>query len=204
MPKQGHNSVKSALRLTKMTSMNVRQTPFGARPRLGYINHHNRWNDRMSRTSGDRTAMAAGVFFAVSMGMISQAFGATCDRNYDASLDKAVAATIGAVAGNNAPAFLAQVSPQGMSFAADGPKVPFATLSSDFSAKTGRYCDLFTCNGKVGALHHLFVPGKADKQIDATHATATVFLNANTNNELGLSYKFNTQCKWELNGIATP
>jgi hypothetical protein len=138
------------------------------------------------------------------MGMIGQAFGATCDRNYDASLDKAVAATVGAVAGNNAAGFLAQVSPQGMSFATDGPKVTYAALSSDFNAKTGRYCDLFSCGGKVGAMHHLFVAGKADKQIDAAHGTALVAINANSNNELDLSYRFTTQCKWELTGLATP
>ncbi|HVZ29682.1 MAG TPA: hypothetical protein VG839_04770 [Asticcacaulis sp.] len=148
--------------------------------------------------------MAAGVVLAVSMGMISQAFGATCDRNYDASLDKAVAATVASVAGNNASGFLAQVSPDGLSFATDGPKVSYAALSSDFAAKTGRYCDLFTCNGKAGAMHHLFVPGKADKQIDAAHALAAVTINANTNNELDLSYRFTAQCKWELTGLTTP
>lgn len=158
----------------------------------------------MNRTTGDRHIMAAGVFLAASMGMISQAFGATCDRNYDASLDKAVAATVAAVASDNAAGFLAQVGPDGLSFATDGPKVSLAALNSDFSGKTGRYCDLFSCGGKVGALHHLFVPGKADKQIDAAHAKALVLINANSNNELDLSYHFTTQCKWELNGIAAP
>ncbi len=148
--------------------------------------------------------MATGVVLALGMGMISHAFGATCDRNYDASLDKAVAATITAVASNNSSALLAQVSADGLTFGADGAKIARAALTSDFNAKTGRYCDLFTCAGKAGNLHRLFVAGKVDKQIDAAHATAAVFINANSNNELDLSYKFTAQCKWELNGIAAP
>jgi hypothetical protein len=158
----------------------------------------------MGRRAGEKLAMTAGVVLALGMGMINQAFGATCDRNYDASLDKAVAATIAAVVSNNSGALLAQVGSDGVTFGADGAKVTRAALTSDFNAKTGRYCDLFTCAGKPGAMHRLFVAGKIDKQIDAAHATAAVFINANSNNELDLSYKFTTQCKWELNGIAAP
>ncbi len=145
-----------------------------------------------------------GIGILLAMSLVNQAIGATCDRNYDASLDRAIGATISAVAGNNPGALLSQMSRDGVAFGTDGPLLSYADLSSQFSAKTGRYCDLFACGGKAGDLRRLFVRGKIDKQIDTQRAVASVFINANSNDELDLSYRFTTQCKWELTGLGAP
>lgn len=142
-----------------------------------------------------------GIGILLSMTLINQAIGATCDRNYEASLDKAVSATISAVSGNNPGALLNQVGDQGLTFNTDGATVSYDALSAQFSSKTGRYCDLFSCGGKTGDLRRLFKRGKIDTQIDTQHGLATVFVNANTNDELDLSYRFTTKCKWELTGL---
>ena len=145
-----------------------------------------------------------GIGILLAMSLVTHATGATCDRNYDASLDRAIATTLSAVAGNNPSALLGQMSRDGVAFGTDGPLLSYAELSSQFSAKTGRYCDLFACGGKAGGMHRLFVKGKIDKQIDPAHGVASVFINANSNDELDLSYRFTTQCKWELTGLGAP
>ncbi len=139
-----------------------------------------------------------------AMGVVSHANGMTCDRNYDASLAKAVAATVAAVAGDRPDALLAQVSRDGVAFGTDGPLVSFVALQSQFSSKSGRFCDLFACGTTQAPWKRLFVMGKIDKQIDPLHGLASVFINANSNDELDLSYKFTTQCKWEITGIGVP
>ncbi len=146
--------------------------------------------------------MGVGILFAMTL--VNQAIGATCDRNYQASLDKAVSATISAVSGNNPAALLNQVGDEGLSFNTDGATVSYDALAAQFSSKTGRYCDLFTCGGKAGDLHRLFKRGKIDTQLDPAHGTASVFINANTNDELDLSYRFTTKCKWELTALGAP
>ena len=148
------------------------------------------------------TGMGIGILMAMSM--ISHANGATCDRNYDVSLTKAVAATVAAVATDNAPALLNQFSPDGVAFGTDGPLVSLAALREQFTARSGKYCDLFTCGAKPGQLRRLFVMGHVDKQIDAAHGLASVVINANTNDELDLSYRFTGDCKWQITGIGAP
>ncbi len=119
-----------------------------------------------------------------------------------AAVDAAIAATITAVKTNNSAALLAQMSRDGVAFGTDGPLIAYATLSSQFANKTGRYCDLFACGTKTARLRRLFVAGQMNTQVDAVHGLAAVFINGNTNDELDLSYKLNTKtCQWELTGI---
>jgi len=150
-----------------------------------------------------RTA-AMGIAMILAMGVVSHANGMTCDRNYDASLTKAVAATVAAVAGNKPDVLLSQISRDGVAFGTDGPLVSFVALRDQFAQKTGRFCDLFECGAKPAPWKRLFVMGKIDKQIDTAHGLASVFINANSQDELDLSYKFTTQCKWEITGIGVP
>lgn len=147
-------------------------------------------------------AVSLAMIFA--MGVVGHANGMTCDRNYDASLTKAVTMTVAAVAGNRPDALLAQVSRDGVAFGTDGPLVSFAALRDQFAQKTGRFCDLFECAAKPAPWKRLFVMGRIDKQIDAAHGLASVFINANSQDELDLSYKFTPQCKWEITGIGVP
>ncbi len=151
-----------------------------------------------------RTGAFMGVAIIMAMSMISHANGATCDRNYDVSLTKAIAATVTAVATENGPALLSQFSPDGVAFGTDGPLVSLATLREQFTAKSGKYCDLFVCGARPAQLRRLFVMGHIDKQIDAAHALASVVINANTNDELDLSYRFTGDCKWQITGIGAP
>ena len=148
--------------------------------------------------------LAMGVAMVFAMGMVSHANGMTCDRNYDASLTKALGATVAAVAGNKPDALLAQISPDGVAFGTDGPLVSLVALKAQFAQKTGRFCDLFPCGAKPAPWKRLFVLGKIDKQIDAAHGLASIVINANSQDELDLSYKFTTQCKWEITGIGVP
>jgi hypothetical protein len=44
-----------------------------------------------------------------------------------------------------------------------------------------------------------------DKSMDVKHGVASVFINANSNDELDLSFKWSAeQCRWELNGAGVP
>ena len=138
----------------------------------------------------------------VAATMLTSACAATCTPDA-VSLDRAISQTLGAVRGNDANALLDQVSRSGVAFGADGPTVSYKTLSSDFAGRTGRYCDLFSCNGQDGPLHHLFEMGEIGKSLDANHGLAGVTINANTNDELDLSYKFTADCRWELTGIGS-
>lgn len=147
-------------------------------------------------------AMGIAVMFA--MGVVSHANGMTCDRNYDASLAKAVATTVAAVSGNKPDVLLAQISRDGVAFGTDGPLVSYVALQDQFRQKSGRFCDLFECGAKPAPWKRYFVMGKIDKQVDAAHGMASVFINANSNNELDLSYKFTAQCMWEITGIGVP
>ncbi len=147
---------------------------------------------------------AMGIAMVFAMGVVSHANGMTCDRNYDASLAKAVAATVAAVAGNKPDALLAQISHDGVAFGTDGPLVSYVALQDQFQQKTGRFCDLFECGARPAPWKRLFVLGRIDKQIDAAHGMASVFINANSQDELDLSYKFTTQCRWEITGIGVP
>ena len=151
-----------------------------------------------------RRKYAMGIAMVFAMGVVSHANGMTCDRNYDASLGKAVAATVAAVAGNRPDALLAQISRDGVAFGTDGPLVSYIALQDQFRQKTGRFCDLFECGVRAAPWKRLFVMGKIDRQIDAARGMASVFINANTNDELDLSYRFTTQCKWEITGIGVP
>jgi hypothetical protein len=146
------------------------------------------------------TSMVIG--FVAAMTMITQAYGATCSRDYAASLDGAVRATVSAVRGNDSGALLNQMSRDGVNFGSAGGTASYSALTSQFSQRTGRYCDLFSCNGRQGNLHHLFKSGQTDQSIDTKHALANVTINANTNDELDLNYRFTTSCRWELSGIS--
>lgn len=145
-----------------------------------------------------------GIAMVFAMGVVSHANGMTCDRNFEASLPKAVAATVAAVATNRPDDLLAQISRDGVAFGTDGPLVSYVALRDQFAQKTGRFCDLFECSARPAPWKRLFVMGRIDKQIDATHGLASVFINANSNDELDLSYKYTAQCKWEITGIGVP
>ncbi len=147
---------------------------------------------------------AMGIAVVFAMGMVGHADGMTCDRNYDASLTRAVAATVAAVAGNRPDVLLSQISREGVAFGTDGPLVSYVALREQFAQKTGRFCDLFECGARPAPWKRLFVMGRIDKQIDAAHGLASVFINANSQDELDLSYKFTTQCRWEITGIGVP
>lgn len=144
-----------------------------------------------------------GIGIVLAMSLITQANGQTCDRNYDASLKRTVSSTISAVSGNNPAALLNLISHDGVTIGADGAFVSHAALSSQFANKTGYYCDLFSCGNKAGPLRHFFRSGPTDAQLDERNLRATVFVNANTNDELQLSFSYTTRCKWEITGIGT-
>jgi hypothetical protein len=143
------------------------------------------------------------VFISImaSMGLMAQAFGQTCDQNYDASLTRAFANTVSAVRSNDAYGFLALVSPDGLTIGADGANIPYTSLKTQFVGKSGAYCDIFACNGRIGIVGRAITLIGAQRQIDTRHATALVIVGANTDNELLFSYKFFTSCRWELNAI---
>lgn len=142
----------------------------------------------------------AGIIL-VGLAALSASAHAACVAK-PAAVDAAITATITAVRNNDSTGLLAQMSRDGVAFGTDGPLIAYATLSSQFASKTGRYCDLFACGTKGGRLHRLFVSGKVIKQVDAVHGMAAVFINGNTNDELDLSYRLNAKtCKWELTGI---
>lgn len=144
-----------------------------------------------------------GIGIVLAMSLITQANGATCDRNYDASLKRAVSSTLSAVSANNPSALLNLISPEGVTIGAEGAFVSHAALSSQFASKTGYYCDLFSCGNKAGQLRRFFRSGPTDAQLDERNLRATVFVNANTNDELQLSFGYTARCKWEITGIGT-
>ncbi len=116
------------------------------------------------------------------------------------SLDQAMGRTLTIVRSGNPHALLAQMSPDGVAFGAQG-KVAYAALSDQFARRTGRYCDLFICNGAVGRLNALFTGGKTVRTFDAANRRATVVLNGRSPRELDLSYAYSARCQWELTAI---
>lgn len=126
---------------------------------------------------------------------------AACARDMASSLDGTVRDTLKAVRGNDPQGLLKLVSDEGVSFGSDGAQVAYRTLQNDFANKTGRYCDLYACNGVEGDLHHLFREGLSDASLDKAHGLATIYINANSNDELALTFRW-TDCRWELTGIA--
>ncbi len=153
---------------------------------------------------GRKLMRGGGVMIAaiVLMSVVTHAQAASC--NYallQPSLDKAVAETLTDVKSDNSAALLKQMSHLGVAFGSEGELVPYPVLSEMFTKKTGHYCDLFTCKGKVGGLHALFGSGPMSKSIDTKHNRASVTLNANTQKELDLSYVYTPQCTWELTAI---
>lgn len=144
-----------------------------------------------------RTTAAILLVPVVAMTLLTSACATTCTPD-DVSLDRAVATTLGAVRGNDAGALLQQMSPDGVAFGIDGPVVPYKILSANFAGRSGYYCDLFNCGGREGDMHRLFQMGQIDKSLDVKHGMAGVTINANTNDELDLSYKWSAQCRWEL------
>lgn len=150
-----------------------------------------------------RTATVIMVAPIAALTLLTSACAATCTPD-DATLDRAISATLGAVRGNDANALLDQMSPDGVAFGTDGPLVSYKVLSANFADRSGRYCDLFNCGGQDGDMHRLFEMGQIDKSLDLKHGLAGVTINANTNDELDLSYKWSTQCRWELTGIGYP
>ncbi len=131
----------------------------------------------------------------------SPADAVACTRDAASLLDAAIARTLGAVRGNDGEALLDQIGSDGLDI---NGQVSRDSLSSQFSHHTGRYCDLFSCNGREGDMHRLFHSGPTDKQVDAIRGRASVFINANTNDELDLSYRFGEDCRWQLTAIAAP
>ena len=129
------------------------------------------------------------------------AAGGSCSTDPKAALDRTVSATIKAVSNSDANAFLNLIGPDGVDLSG---AISHDKLARDFAAKTGRYCDLFSCAGKAGNLHGKFHDGPTDTQYDAKNKRAAVFINANTNDELDLSYKWGAACRWELTAIAIP
>jgi hypothetical protein len=144
-----------------------------------------------------------GLILALALAApMAQAQG--CARDPAAAFNAALAVTIGAVRGNDPQALLNQMSADGVSFGPEGEVVSLAELRAQFTRRDGRYCDLFACNGAEGPLHRLFVMGRIDRSVDTKHGLASVFINANSNDELDLSYKLSPSCRWELNGISAP
>ena len=141
------------------------------------------------------------VGWLAAMTLMQQAFGATCARDPAVELDGTIARTVAAVQRGDAAGFLNLVSDDGIALNPEGGQVGFRSLQSQFDSKSGAYCALFICAGKPGELGARFKPGPVDKQIDVKHGLATVFINANTNDELDLNYKLN-DCRWELTGIS--
>ncbi len=128
------------------------------------------------------------------------AVGEACSRDPASAIDGAVSETLGAVRGNDAGALLNQMSPDGVDI---NGQVSQDGLARQFADRTGRFCDLFSCGGREGAMHHLFHSGPMNTQVDAANGRASVFVNANTNDEVDLSYRW-SDCKWWLTAIATP
>ena len=156
-----------------------------------------------SRASSDDTSRAAASSRSDSRPLAAMGRAASdgaCSRDPASAIDGAVARTLGAVSGNDADALLNQMSPDGVDI---NGRVSYDGLSQQFANRTGRYCDLFSCGGREGDMHRLFHPGPVDKQVDVANGRASVFVNANTNDEVDLSYKW-SDCKWWLTAIATP
>ena len=129
---------------------------------------------------------------------------ATCPAAQMASsLNQAVGQTLTSVRGGNATRLLAQMSPRGVAFGAEGGIVPYASLADQFARKRGHYCDLFACSGQAGRLNGFFNSGKMDRNLDARGGRATVVLNSRTPKELDLGYAYTTTCTWELTSIGT-
>jgi hypothetical protein len=144
--------------------------------------------------------LTAALLATAALSLPACAEPVACARDMASSLDGAVSATLKAVSGNDPEALLKLVSDEGVSFGNDGAQVAYRTLQNDFANKTGRYCDLYACDGVEGDLHHLFGDGLSDASLDEAHGLATIYINANSNDELALTFKW-TDCRWELTGI---
>ncbi len=140
----------------------------------------------------------------LGLSVVTPASAQTCRPPTLASLDKAIATTVATIKSNDAPGLLQSFSPEGVLFSIEGEAVSLKNLSEQFAAKSGRYCDLFTCKGRTGVLRRKFLGTKINRQLDAKHGLASVFINANSTDELDLSYKFTRHCTWVLSGIAAP
>ncbi|ESQ74668.1 hypothetical protein ABAC402_12985 [Asticcacaulis sp. AC402] len=141
------------------------------------------------------------VGLIMTLALLGQASAQTCPRAAAAELDSAIAQTLAAVQSGDAEGLLGVISDDGVAFNPEGSQVGYRALQAEFSNKSGRFCALFTCNGQRGALGTKFQRGQIDKQIDERRGLATVFINANTNDELQLHYKLRN-CRWELTGVA--
>lgn len=144
-----------------------------------------------------------GLFLGLllTLAALGPASAQTCARDSAAELDSAITRTISAVQGGDAQALLGLISDDGLTFNPEGDQVVFRSLQNDFSNSTGVYCRFFTCAGQRGALGTKFRRGQIDTQIDSRNGLATVFINANTNDELHLNYSLRG-CTWELTGVA--
>ena len=140
--------------------------------------------------------------FVVSMSLITEAFGQTCNRNYKASLDIAFANTVTFVRSGNDRALLDQIGNQGLTMGPDGPAYSKAELQTYFQNKSGPFCLIFTCQGRRGLIGQNIKREGAQIAIDSRFGTASIIIGANTSKELMLSYRFNSLCKWELNALA--
>ena len=127
-----------------------------------------------------------------------------CQTASLASLDAAIAGTLAAFRSGNAKALLSQFDPRGVQFGSDGQFVSLKALKEDFSRHTGLYCALFTCEGKAGRLGLKGSATRIDRQIDLKHGLGSAFINANSQEELELSYRLTPQCRWVLNGVSVP
>jgi len=138
----------------------------------------------------------------LSMSLITEAFGQTCNRNYRASLDIAFANTVSQVRSDNSKAFMDQIGSQGLTMGADGPAYSKAQLQDYFQSQSGPYCLIFRCQGRVGPIGQNIKTSGAQINIDNRFGTAIIIIGANTSTEIMLSYRFSQACRWELNAMA--
>jgi hypothetical protein len=150
----------------------------------------------------EKAFKAMGFGILLSMGLMSEVLGQTCDRNYKVSLAKALSATVSAVRSGNSTAFLSQIGPQGLTIGPDGRGITVTALKDQFSRKTGAFCQIFVCKGTPGPVSRFISTANSQSQIDTKNAKALVIINANTDSELMLSYAFSKTCRWELNAVS--
>ncbi|MDC7682207.1 hypothetical protein PQU92_02900 [Asticcacaulis sp. BYS171W] len=138
--------------------------------------------------------------------LLPAAAGAQTCPNPAAGLDQAVAKMQTAVKGSDANGFLALIGTQGLMMGAEGPQATKASLSADFKAKKGAYCELFTCGGKAGRLKTLLSAPNPAKRLNTArngNVFGIVTLNrGHPTNEAELSFAL-VSCKWELTAIGT-
>lgn len=178
----------------RMTLVSAAALLLVAGPQAGCARPHDAAAQRRDR------AMPASLALNNDRRMDAAILRAPCPRGPDAAIDDAVQSTLDAVGHDEPQALLKQIGPDGIDIngvvSGDG-------LTKQFAAHTGRFCDLYACGGRTGDLHHLFHPGPVDKQVDVKNGRAMIFVNANTNDELDLSYVW-SGCAWWLTAIATP